>query len=166
MSEHKPRRLLALLLCLALVFSVVPRAAAEDSPPAAELPEDSSLQETVFYPDGSREVTVTHILSAEPGRGSVTASKDRKYYSDSNVLLWKVTLTGTFSYNGSSSSCTAASTAVNIYSSTWVKVSEYTNHSGSTATCAVMMGKKVLGVVITFINVNLTLSCDKNGNIS
>jgi hypothetical protein len=75
-------------------------------------------------------------------------------------------LTGTYTYNGVTSSCINAVTNVTFYKPNWVVVSENTSHSGNTASTNVVLGYNVLGTVVPFANVNLSLSCDKDGNLS
>ena len=120
----------------------------------------------ITNPDGSWYETI--ITQSEPidTRNSVTGCTTKSYYSSENELVWRVKLYGTFTYNGSNSSCTNAYTTINLYKSGWSVISENTSHSGNTASTAVILGLKVLGVTLPAANVNLTLSCDKDGNLS
>ena len=128
--------------------------------------EDGSIQETIYYADGTRDVIIVRIEAPISSRGSITASKTRNYYSSNDDLLWQVKLTGSFTYNGTSASCTGAATTVTIYNASWSAVTENTTHRDNTASNSVIMGKEILGIVVPSIHVNLTLSCDKNGNLS
>lgn len=48
-----------------------------------------------------------------------TGSKTKTYYSSDDKKLWSITVTGTFTYNGSSSKCTSCSGTKSIYSDSW-----------------------------------------------
>lgn len=98
--------------------------------------------------------------------GTRTGTKNYDYYSNSDELLWKVSLRGTFSYTGSSANCTAATCNITIYNSTWYEVSKSATKSGATAYGEATLGHKLLGVTIDKKTVNMSLSCDANGNLS
>ncbi|MBR3077456.1 MAG: hypothetical protein IKQ54_11820 [Oscillospiraceae bacterium] len=120
----------------------------------------------VFFEDGSREET--SITQVQPSRilhhkvGSII----RSYYNSSDTLIWRVKLTGLFSYNGVTSSCDDANTTITFYESGWSTLSENTSCSGFTAQTAVVLGKRYDGITLPTANVNMSLSCDKDGNLS
>lgn len=154
-------------ICLSLLLTVLLIACVLAVPVlATEQGGSEALCSVRYYADGSRDETEIILLPSAKVLHTVTAQKSTSHYTSSNELVWKVTLTGSFSYNGSSSSCTAASTTTNFYQSGWFVYSENTTHSGNTASTVVILKKTVLGVPITFSNVTLNLSCDKNGNLS
>ena len=64
--------------------------------------------------------------------GTKTGHKDYKYYV-SGSLAWTYTVHGSFSYNGSSASCTAASATCDIRDSGWKLTSNEAYPSGSAA---------------------------------
>ena len=76
------------------------------------------------------------------------------------------TVSGTFSYTGSSATCTASSCDVTIYDSAWYIVSKSASKSGNKATASVTMGYKALGVTVNKVPISMSLSCDANGNLS
>lgn len=82
------------------------------------------------------------------------------------IEQWKITLTGSFTYTGTGSTCTASSCNVTIYNSVWSVASKSATKSGNTAYCSARMVKKYLGATILEKPCNFTLTCDKNGNVS
>ena len=98
--------------------------------------------------------------------GTKTGSKKYTYYDSTDVAQWQVVLTGKFSYTGSSATCTSSSISASIYDSSWTVVSKSASKSGNSATGYARIGDTVAGVVVTIVPVNLTLSCDANGNLS
>ena len=102
-----------------------------------------------------------------PMRATNTTSGTRTYtYVDEGATKWQASLTGTFTYNGNSSSCTAADCSVTIYDNAWCVVSKTATHSGNRALATITMGYKTLGVIVSKGDYQIAISCDKNGNLS
>ena len=88
------------------------------------------------------------------------------YTSSNGITQWKATLKATFTYDGSTSRCTSVdSPSVVIYDNTWSLDSKSCSKSGNTATGNITMAKKLL-LGSSKAPITLTLSCDKNGNLS
>lgn len=99
-------------------------------------------------------------------KSSKTGTKSFTYYSADDVAQWKATVTGTFTYDGTTSTCTNSSHSVTIYISSWYKHSGSAYKSDNKAIADITMKRKFLGVVSFTKSVNITLSCDKNGKLS
>lgn len=122
-------------------------------------------QEIIQFEDGSYaivEVTTTGARAAK----SVNGSKQYTYCDSDGVAQWKAVLNGSFTYTGSTATCTSSSCSITIYISDWYTISKNASKSGNVASCSVTMGKKVLGVVVDKMSANLSLKCDANGNLS
>ena len=91
--------------------------------------------------------------------GTKTGHKDYKYYV-SGSLAWTFTVHGSFSYNGSSATCTAASYTYNLSDSNWTRVSGEAYPSGSAAIAKGVMQKKSTG---KRVYPTVTLTCTPNG---
>lgn len=98
--------------------------------------------------------------------GTITKSKHYIRHNGDGDTLWDAKLTGTFTYDGTTSSCTNSSCSVAVYRSNWYVVSKSATKSGNTAYATVTMGRKVLGVTVDKETFNITLKCDKDGNVS
>lgn len=122
-------------------------------------------EEIIYFEDGS-SLTITILESSSRAAGTTSGSKQCTYRDSAGDLSWIATLSGTFSYTGTSSTCTSSSINVTIYDSLWYNVSKSASKSGNTATGTVTMGLKVLGVTVSKPTYNLTLTCDKDGNLS
>lgn len=122
-------------------------------------------QEVIRFEDGSYAIVET-ITNGARASGKKSGSRPYTYYDSTGVAQWKVVLNGSFTYTGSSATCTSASCSVTIYNSEWYTISQNANKSGSTATGSFSMGRKLLGSTVETKNVTLKLSCDKNGNLS
>lgn len=143
-----------LALLLLLVLSVMPTASA------------SEYVADVYYFDDGSYITVHLEESTFRAGGVKTGNKTYTYWDSNGTAEWKAVLTGTFSYTGSSATCTTCTCSVTIYDSAWYQVSKTTGKSGATATANVTMGYKFLGVTTKTVPVTITLTCDPNGNLS
>lgn len=95
-----------------------------------------------------------------------TAKKTGTYKNSSGAVQWSVTVTGTFSYNGSTSSCTKSTVSTEITNTSWKVSSSSASKSGNKATAHATMKCYLLGNVIDTVSKTVTLTCDQNGNLS
>lgn len=124
------------------------------------------LLEVISYADGSYLEITLETLPQARASGSVTKAKNYVYKNENNIEQWKITLTGSFTYTGTGSTCTASSCNVTIYNSVWSVASKSATRSGNTAYGSARMVKKYLGAITFDKTYNLSLTCDKNGNVS
>ncbi len=124
----------AVLACLLLVCALPVQAYAQQ-------------EEVIYYDDGSYTVITVQTESAVTRATNYrNGSKDFRHYDSGNTLCWKATLTATFSYNGSSATCTAVNSFnVTIYNSDWSVGSKSTSRSGNTAYGYLTMNRKIVG---------------------
>ena len=102
-------------------------------------------------------------ISETGSRASNTKSGDKvyTYYSASDVRQWKATVIGTFTYDGTTATCTAVSTNFTVYASGWALDSVSKYKSGNKA-----IGDFYISCSLWETSVRVTLTCDKNGNLS
>lgn len=143
----------AVLACLLLVCALPVQAYAQQ-------------EEVIYYDDGSYTVTTVERYAATRASGTISGRNMKNHYSSDNVLQWRAVLDASFSYNGSSATCTAVNSFnVTIYNSDWSVGSKSTSRSGNTAYGYLTMNRKIVGGT-QGVPVTVTLSCDKNGNLS
>lgn len=147
------RKSFALFLVICLVLCSVPHASAAS---------DASVY---YFEDGSYIIETVELTHARNGNNT-SSRTTQSYYSPSGELCWTATLAATFHYTGSSATCTSAVCTTTIYNSSWYEVSKTTTRSGGTATTNLTMGKSVLGIQTQTVSRTITLTCDKDGNIS
>ena len=120
---------------------------------------------TNLYENGYIVVKTATINSgnatARSASKSKTATKRISYYTSSNKLLWTVNLSGTFSYNGSSATCTKVSCSISNLDSGWSVKSKSATKSKNTAYAKITMHQKGGGD----LKKELTMTCDKNGKL-
>lgn len=152
------KRFWAILLLLAFAFSLFPVQALGI--------EQFTVSKEVIWLEGGESLTITISESTSRASGTKTGAAEYLYSGSDGVAKWKAVLTGTFTYNGTTSTCTASSCSVTIYDTSWYNISKSASKSGNTATATVTMGLKVLGVTVSKPTYDLTLTCDKDGNLS
>lgn len=119
----------------------------------------------ITFEDGSY-LEVTIIDAGSRASGTKSGQKVTNYRDSDGVLQWQAVLSGTFTYTGSTATCTSASCSVTISDSDWYVDSKTTTRSGNTATTQLTMGQKFVGVTINKHSYTITLTCDKDGNLS
>ena len=151
------KRIIALLLTTVLTIICMPiTVSAEGSTTVSTT--------TVYYADGSYGViTVTEVETID--KATKSGSKQYDHYDATNNKVWTYTITGVYSYNGSTSSCTSVSDSYNIINSNWHVDSHSCWKSGNTAYGTITVKHKVLGVTINTVTQSLSLSCSANESI-
>lgn len=148
------------ILCVILLIT-----ATSSSAIAVKANED--IYATVFsFDDGSYVVVRCEDSGTIRATNTITKNKSYTYYSSTNVIQWKFTLTGTFTYNGVTSSCTNTSSSLQIYNTAWYQIYRGTSMSGNTAYGTLTLGRKVTGVTIDEKTFTITMTCSKTGVVS
>lgn len=92
-------------------------------------------------------------------RNSHTITKTK---TANGTILWSVSITATFIYDGSTSRCISCSPNATSYSSEWKIQSVSSNKSGNSATASATANYASLKNYTQ----NVTISCSKNGTVS
>jgi hypothetical protein len=154
------KRIIALLLTMFLCFVSIP---------ASSESLNSDLQ-IIYYPDGSYVITELIDDSTESlllhNRTTVTKSKASTYYANTGTKCFTLTVTGTFTYDGTSATCTSATYSSTIHNNEWSLATGAASHSGNSATATGTFVRKVLGVVVSTKILTVTLSCSPSGEFS
>ncbi len=130
--------------------------------------ENETTSDTIieYFDDGSYAIiTITEYENISKA-SSKTASKTYTHKSSNDETLWTYTITGTFSYTGSSSTCTSVTDSYTISNDYWHMDSHSCSRSGNSAYGTVTMKRKFLGITTDTISRNLTLSCSATGVLS
>ncbi len=159
------KKVLSIILTLLLMISLCLFAFAETT--------DHIVSSTVdVYSDGSYGVTTitesvaVSTVSTNAPRATKPGSISYSHYDASNVLLWKVTLNATFTYNGTTATCTSATPSYTVYGSAWKVTKSTASHSGNTATGSFTAKRYTLGIPVETVNKTLTLTCSPSGVLS
>lgn len=145
------KRVVSVLMLVFFLFSALPMAGAAEA----------VSEERIELGDGYYLIAETFQSGARASR-SVSGSKPYTCYDSAGTALWKVTLYGTFTYTGSSATCTASSISTTIYDSSWSTGSKSASKSGNKATGSATMKKST----VKSVPVSLSLSCSASGSLS
>ncbi len=135
--------------------------------PAGAVNEEKTISTSVeYFDDGSCLVTTITEEIANSRASTKTGNKTTTYKDSDGTALWAYKITGTFSYTGSTSTCTAVSDSYTISNDNWHMSSHSCSKSGNTANGTVTMKYKVLGITANTITRNISLSCSASGTLS
>ena len=153
----KWKKALPLILIVFILAAVpVPSAAAKEAPTAG------ITTEVEILPNGDRIETVLVTYEQPDGAKSTrSGQKTKSYKNSSGAVLWSVTVYGTFSYNGSSATCTSATRSTTCPGSGWSIVSSSASKSGNTATAIATARYNNIDYTRS-----VTLKCSTNGTLS
>ncbi|MBQ3783425.1 MAG: hypothetical protein II838_08300 [Lachnospiraceae bacterium] len=155
------KKFISLLIAIAIIF-ILP---ASNTVQASDGKSFKQTYTTIEYLDNGDCIETTLVVS-DSSKGTVNGTKTSTYKNSSNETLWYVSVTGTFSYNGTSSTCINASGDSHSYSSYWTVSNPTVSKSGNTATSTATGKKRVFGIVVQTQTLTVTLSCSKNGVLS
>ncbi len=122
----------------------------------------------VYFKDGSYiETIITQNTDFTVYSTNTTSGSKIVTYKDSDgVAQWSATLTGYFTYNGSSATCTSSSISYNIIDSAWKISSATATKSGSEAIGNIIAKRYFLGIPTKTVEKEFTLTCSATGVLS
>lgn len=118
------------------------------------------------------ETTLENISGANPLSSfeaniktaqQITKTKTIAYKTSEGKLLWDISITATFTYNGSTSKCILCSHNAKSYANSWniKSVSSYKKDNYATATAIVTHS----GNSVNTLSKQVTITCSKTGNV-
>lgn len=149
------RRFFSFILSAILLFSMAGTVFASEN----------STTEIVYLEDGGYLIietvqTMSRSANTTSGFTRITCN------TDSGNTEWRAILTGTFTYDGTTATCTESTVTTYVYANNWYEVSKTAGKSGNTATGSVTMGRTVLGITVAKEAYNMTLTCSPNGTLN
>lgn len=122
-------------------------------------------EDTLHFSNGSY-ITIQIKESYARAAASKNAEKIYTYCDIWGNEKWRITLTGSFTYDGNTSKCTLSGVIIGITDTNWYIISRDDYAQGDTAYGTVVMGYKLLGITTDKETLNMSMTCDKNGNIT
>ena len=95
-----------------------------------------------------------------------TAKKTGNYKNAQGTTMFSVTVTGTFTYTGSSSTCTKSIASATSKNANWKISTKSASKSGNKATAKATAKRYVDGTAVETQNCTVTLTCSSNGSLS
>lgn len=120
-----------------------------------------------IYDDGSY-IEINLEQDSHFTRASSTSGKKTSTYKDSNgKILWSVQVEGSFTYTGSSATCTSSSITTTCSANNWKLSNKTSSSSGATAIASATAKEyTLLGICTKTINETFRLTCSSNGKLS
>ena len=109
---------------------------------------------------------IKKILALFRSNNTIQKTKNICYYDSKDILLWSVSLKGTFTYNGKTSACTAASVSYEIFDKNWKMTDASASKDGASAKGYFSVKQYKLGIPLKTFEKNIILTCDCNGKVS
>lgn len=95
-----------------------------------------------------------------------SGSKTVRYENASGTTLWYVTVHASFTYNGSTSSCTSTDVTAGSNSSAWKVTNKSSWKSGNTGYASATGHQyNILGMETNTLSRTVSISCTKNGTL-
>ena len=96
---------------------------------------------------------------------TITKTKTTQVKAKDGTVLWSVSITATFTYNGKSSNCISCSHNAASYAKTWSIKSVSSEKNGNTATATASVTHSN-GSISQDFSQSVTIECSKNGIVS
>lgn len=149
-----------LLLCLSLgLLFLLPT-------DISALETEQIVSSTIEYLDDGSYLETTITESNALTRATKTGSKTTKYYNDAKVAQWYVKVTGTYTYNNSSATCTSSSVTADSYKSIWKIASKSASKNANKATAKATANQYYDGTLVNTKTTSVTLTCSATGKLS
>lgn len=153
------KKVLSLILAVILAISCLSfNIFAADDPTAND--EIISLENGYYAVVTIEESNVSRATRTKSG------TKDLSVYDNSDNLCFVVTITGIFSYTGSSATCTSASISYNIHLDNWKIKSATATKSGNKAVGNFTAKRYTLGIPVETVEQTFYLTCSATGVLS
>ena len=153
----KIKKLSVLFLCLLMLFSCPLTALASEN--------ETTEVDVEYFDDGSYLVTETTFDNTLTRASTKSATRRLTYFNANDVSEWYFELSATFSYTGSSVTCTRADVATKIYNDQWKVKDTSRTKAGGKATGTIEIKYTVMGVTIKTVTKTLILTCSRDGTI-
>ena len=95
-----------------------------------------------------------------------TAKKTTKFYNSNGSVVWFVSVSATFSYSNTGSTCVNASVTAGSYDAFWKIISKSSNKRGNIGIANAVAGHYFNNNLLNKYSRSVSISCDRYGNIS
>lgn len=163
------KRALSVVMIVILLMSILSVSTLAASGSSIEPSTDLEAVENIeYFADGSYLITTIEAVDgiSPMSTSTKTGSKLYRYFNSKDVEQWTVTIIGTFSYNGSSATCTSSKISYSVSNSKWKFKEATATKSGNKAIGNFTVKYYFTGIPINTIEHTLTLSCSATGVLS
>ncbi len=166
------RKIKPILLSLLMLFMLLATPFRAEAAVSGDTSDNSKI---TYFEDGSYLVTtITDEEGSKKPSGvqtfatstTVTKSKTANYYNADGKVMWYLKVTGSFTYNGTTSKCNSAAVTAESNVSTWKLSKRSAARGESTAYASATAKQYMAGVVIKTISDIVSLHCSPTGVFS
>ena len=136
------------------------------SMPTCAFAQDMPKQSEIIPLEDGSYILVELSEGSNVTRATTTRSKTYTRYNGADEIQWRASLSGTFTYDGRTADCTSCNCSVVIYNDIWYEISRTSWADENIAKATLEMGEKFLGVTVNRETHNISLVCDRYGNVS
>lgn len=154
--------LLLTIISLFCIFNIAPLtvdAAESSSTVTIEMLENGYYYETIID-----ESIATPIFRATTQ--TITRTKTTNLKNSSGTTLWSVSIKATFSFDGTTATCTSCTPSAKSYNSAWTIQSIKSSKSGNSATATVVARYTGPFGITEDYTKKVTITCNANGEVS
>ncbi|MED9990428.1 MAG: hypothetical protein UE033_10020 [Coprococcus sp.] len=146
-----------IILCLHLIFAPIMTAQAATNETLAD---DTLYYETVI------EETASFSPMASNTAKTKTGYKTTYCKNANGTVLWSVTVTARFSYNGTTATCTSSSVSATIKDSTWKISNKYSTRCSNYGTATATGQEYINNKLVKSVTKTVKLTCSPTGTLS
>ena len=158
----KMKKLVALIVIVSMILTLA-KGTESKAGTVSRNDGDEQILSIEYLENGGYVITTIENIT-ENNRSQVTKSKKKTFYSSAGVAEWAVKVKGTFTYDGTTSSCLSDSVTTYVYSGGWSitnsSSSHYSNVASASATAVI---RDSSGAVFIRETMNVSLTCSANG---
>lgn len=125
--------------------------------------------EVEYLSDGSYYTTIIEEIKTsqyQKATSTKKAEKVVKYVDSRGILRWKVSVIGTFRYNGTTVTCIKSEVKAQSYDNNWRIISQNASKTSNIAKATATAKNYYNGNVVATINKTVSLTCSKTGFLS
>ncbi len=155
------KKLISFILIIITMFSVFAVSVSAEN-------NETIVSQSIEYLDNGCYIVTTITIEDMVSRATSTktGSKTSTAYNADNEKLVEMKLTGTFSYTGSSSTCTNATATYTVYSDRWKVTSATATKSGNKAIGDFVAKRYTLLIPVETLEKTITITCSNTGVLS
>lgn len=125
-----------------------------------------ALDNGYYYETIIEDVDTPETTNTKAVTQYVTKKKTTNMKNSAGDVLWSVSITATFSYDGTTSKCTSQVPSATAYASSWSIKSVTSSRSGNTATATAVATHTLTSGATTDITKSVTIRCSATGVVS
>lgn len=160
------RKFITLLVALLLVCSCNILPVQASTPTTTTTTTIEPLDNGYYYETTITDAEPTDALVSRGSNNYTTKTKTTQLKNSSGTVLWSVSITATFYYNGTIAQCTSCTPSAKAYDSFWTIKSVTSSKSGNSATATAVATRTGVSGATQDTTKSVTITCSPKGIVS